>query len=503
MTSYPRRLIPGAATLAGIALTAVLLLLFGCATVGPDYVRPDLKAPQAWSTSAAATAPAPEKAPGEAPEKWWTLFQDPVLTGLVQRIVAGNLSLKQALARIVQARAQRRAARADLLPGASWSTSASVSGYYDNADGWSRSESYSTALDVSWEVDLFGRIARGVEAARADYLAAQEDRRDVLVSLAAEAVTAYINLRTYQKRLESARENLELKSETLDLTKIKYQTGMAGALNVEQAAYSLESTRAQIPALEASIGELMNRLAVLLGGWPGDLEGELKAPRPIPTGDLKTALGAPIDLIRRRPDLRALEQRLAAQTARLGEAQGGLYPRLTLNGSLGLSSPELGDLVSKEAMEAGVGVGFSWSVFNRESIKGGIEKQNALLEEARLEYETTLRTAVEEVENALLNMIKEEEKAGFLSKAVASAQEAAQLALQEYESGITDFQTVLETQQSLSSLKDDLSQSLGQGALNMVTLHKALGGGWPLEEGAQTSPAAGSPGQGAKQGTKN
>ncbi len=467
-----------AAALAGISLAAALLLS-GCAKVGPEYVRPDIQMPQTWNSTPETTPAA--RTGRESLAQWWTRFNDPVLTSLVQRALGGNLSLREAVARVKQARAQRLIARADLLPGFTLSASA---GFSESRFGgeWKASESYGLGLDVSWEADIFGRTRLEMEAVLADYEAAREDYNGVMVSLAAEMATAYIDLRTYQKRLEAAHETLKLQQETAELTQIKYQTGMAGALNVEQAAYSLESTRSQIPDLESGVEEMKNRLAVLLGGWPGELNQELTAPGPIPQGSLETDLGVPADLIRRRPDIRAAERRLAGETIRVGATKAGFYPRLTLTGSLGLDSSELIDFFSDDAASVGLGVGFSWSIFNQDEKQGSIQVQTAQQEQALIDYQTALRTAVEEVENAMTSMAKEIQKQQFLAKAVDSAQEAASLALQEYESGITDFENVLETQQSLASFKDKLSQSYGQAALNLIVMYKALGGGWLAEE---------------------
>jgi NodT family efflux transporter outer membrane factor (OMF) lipoprotein len=362
-------------------------------------------------------------------------------------------------------------------------------------DSWkfTTTESYGAGLDVSWEANLFGKTTREIEAALADYQAALEDLRDVMVSLTAETATAYVRLRTFQKRLATARENLRLQTETLELTKIKYQTGLAGALDVEQAAYSLESTRAQIPDLEAGLEETKNRLAVLLGSWPGELDKELSAEGKIPEGALETAIGLPADLLRRRPDIRAAERRLASQTAQIGVAQSELYPKLKLSGSLGLSAVTLSGLFSPAAMAAALGAGFSWKIFNLEEVRANIEIQSALQEEALLEYEATLRTAMEEVENALTDLINEARKQEALTKGVQAAREAARLALQEYQSGLADFQNVLSTQQSLISFNDKLDQSRGQATLNLITIYKALGGGWSSQGPAGVSTATTKP----------
>ena len=463
------------AALAGV-LILIGFILPGCVATGPDYVRPEVKMPGHYSP------PAEQGALTETDEEalaaWWNRLGDPVLTGLVERSLTGNLGLKEAAARIREVRARKKAARAGLLPALTGSGNGSTT-QRENASGkLTETRSFSAGFDVSWEIDLFGGTRRGMEAAEADFQAAREDYRDVMVSLTAETASAYVQLRTYQKRLELARKILALMAETAELTGIKYDQGLAGALDVEQATYNLESTRSQIPELEANIQEMKNRLSVLLGGWPGDLAGELSAVSPIPATGLETAVGVPADLIRRRPDIRGAEQRLVAQTARVGEAKADLYPKLTLSGSLGWEALALGGLISPANMVAAVGAGISWSIFKQGSVRAQIEIEDALQEQALIEYETVLRTAVEEVENALVGLVKESRKQESLAKAVKAAREASDLALREYKNGLSDFQKVLETQQSLASFEDQMAASRGQAALNLITMYKAVGGGW-------------------------
>ena len=305
---------------------------------------------------------------------------------------------------------------------------------------------------------------------------------DVLVSLTAETATAYVQLRTYQERLALVRENIRLQEEAADLARIKYQTGLAGSLDLDQATYSLESTKSQIPAMESGIREAKNRLAVLLGGWPGDLDKELSTVSPIPETDAKSAIGVPADLLRRRPDIRSAERRLAAATARVGAAKADLYPKLTLSGSLGWEAMALSGLISPANFAAMAAAGLSYTVFNAGSLRTAVKIKDVQQEQALITYESSLRTAVEEVENALTALATEAQKAENLEKAAKSAQSAAGLAYQNYQSGLSDFQSVLETQKSLTSFQDNLAQSHGQSALNLIVIYKALGGGWTEDE---------------------
>lgn len=462
------------------AVLPAVVIYTGCASVGPDYVRPEIRMPEKWSSKTGA-----DKLPEvdqDSLAAWWVLFKDPVMTSLIERAVKNNLDVKAAAARVKQVRLQRRIAAADLYPGVSATGSGSVAGSEDQRGEWNEQETYKTGLDVSWEIDLFGGTRREMEAAMADYQEAEEDLRDVLVSLTAETATAYVQLRIYQKRLENTKENIRLQTEAAELARVKYKTGLAGALDAEQATYNVESTKAQLPAIEKNIAEMKNRLAVLTGGWPGDLNNELSTSSPIPVGDLKFAIGVPADLLRRRPDIRGAERKLAAETARTGAAEAELYPKLTLNGSLGWNAAALSGLISPANLVTVLGAGITWRIFNAGSVRATIEIQSAKQEQALIDYEATLHTAVEEVENALTSIIMEARKQASLKKAFEAAENAAALALQEYQAGLSDFQNVLETQQSLTSFQDKLTESRGQSTLSMIVMYKALGGGWSSEK---------------------
>ena len=459
-----------------LAVLLAALLLAGCVSAGPDYKPPEIKMPGQWKdrTGGQTLTEADHKALAD----WWTRLDDPVLTDLVQRAVAGNLNLKAAETRVKEVRLRRLTARANLLPGLSASGRRSITRSMDENEELVDREAYSLGLDVSWEIDIFGGTRRDMEAAEADYQAAREDLRDVLVSLTAETATAYVQLRTYQKRLELTRQSLRIQEESVELTRIKYQTGLAGALDVEQAVYSLESTRSQVPDLEAGISEMKNRLAVLLGAWPGELDKELASKAPIPAGTLQKALGVPADLLRRRPDIRAAERQLAAQTARVGSAEAELYPKLNFSGSLAWDALTLSGLITPANFVSMLATGITWNLFNKGTVRANIKIQTALQEEALIAYENTLHTAVEEVENAFTSLATETNKQEALTKALAAATSAAELANHQYTAGLSDFQNVLETQRSMISFQNQLAASQGQSTLNLIVMYKALGGGW-------------------------
>ncbi len=327
-----------------LPLLLTIVVLSGCATVGPDYVRPKTPVLGTWHTPLEEGLTSKE-ADRDDVAAWWKALNDPLLCDLIERSVAGNLDLKAAKARIREARARRRVAEAGRFPTLSSSGSANRSGSSGGTGGGSTRSLYVAGFDAGWELDLFGGIRRSVEAAEADLEANQESLRDVLVSLAAEVALNYVETRTYQARLRVAEKNLEAQEETYNLAQWRHQAGLSDELSVQQALYNLENTRSQIPNLRIGLEGAKNRLAVLLGAHPLEIPKELEEVRPIPLTPLSVAVGVPAEVLRLRPDIRQAERVLAAQSARVGVATADLYPKLTLNGSIGLEAFSLMDLV--------------------------------------------------------------------------------------------------------------------------------------------------------------
>jgi multidrug efflux system outer membrane protein len=455
------------------AIAIGILFLTSCA-VGPEYQKQDIDMPKTYH-SRPAFPEDPTMDNHEDLAKWWIHLDDPIMVRLIDEAVTNNLDIKKAESRLKEARYRRQISRADLVPSISMSGSASKR---YNGKTKDTQDSFQVGLDSGWELDLFGGTRRKIEASQAEYEAAREDLRSVLVSLTAEVAINYVQLRTYQRRLVSAENNLQLQQEALDLTQLKFKTGLASGLDVDRAAYNLASTRAQIPNLQSGLDEIKNRLAVLLGEWPGEFTDILSAPAPIPASELEIGIGIPADLLRRRPDIRRAERVLAAQTAQIGAAKAEAYPSFNLQGSLGYESLALSGLISPANLAAGILSGISWPIFQGGAIRNNIKIQTALQEQALLDYETAIYQAVEEVENALYALAKEHERMRHLEVATKSAEEAADVALQQYETGLSDFQNVLETQRSLTNFQDQLAQSRGAATLDLISLYKALGGGW-------------------------
>jgi NodT family efflux transporter outer membrane factor (OMF) lipoprotein len=409
---------------------------------------------------------------------WWSSLGDPLLTELIERAASENLGLKEARARVREARARRGITKAGQFPTIDAGGSVKTGRSSEETGTGSERELYSLGFDASWELDVFGGKKRAVESADAEIEASEEDVRDVLVSLLAEVALNYVEVRSFQARLSVAEANLGTQTETYDLTQWRFQAGLTTGLDVEQAKFSLEQTRAQIPGLKNSLEQAKNRLAVLLGRHPGTLGEALAERKAIPVAPLEVAVGVPADLLRRRPDIRRAERQLAAQTAQIGVATAQLYPKFTLVGSIGLEALDANRLFNAGSRTHSFGPTISWPLFDAGAIRSDIEVQTALQEQALIRYEAAVLTALEEVENALVAFAEEQNRRQSLTAATGSAGRAVELARYQYASGLITFSDVLTAERSLLSLQDQLAASEGNVTSNLIALYKALGGEW-------------------------
>ena len=484
---------------AAISAAAVLAVaLTGCA--GPvvrDGALPATPVPANWSvtsvpppasaasaTSTTATTPATAATPAMAATAtaadatslatWWQHFGDPQLSALVARVLDANTSVRGARAALAQARALRDVQAAGLQP----SIDASGSAQRAKPAGGDAASSFQAGLDASWELDVFGRVRSGVEAAEADARAAQENLADVQVSLAAEAALAYIDLRSLQARLAIARNNLATQLETLQLAQWRVQAGLATSVELEQARAASEQTAAQIPALESGIAQAQHGLAVLAGQAPGARQTMLADVHPVPQVSGELALSIPAETLRQRPDVRAAEQRISAALARVSQADAARYPGFRLGGSLGLRALTLSGLTGSGAVFNALLASVSVPLFDGGAARAQVRAQEAALEQARLAYQSTVLTALQDVENALVALRSDRERLARLQNATEAAANAALLAQQRYASGLIDFQVVLETQRTLLSTQDSVAGTYASVATDHVRLYKALGGGW-------------------------
>jgi len=454
-----------------------VLTLTGCAAVGPDYVPPESSAPPDWHTGLR------QGLSGESMEtrqmaRWWSTLEDPVLSRLIEQAVSNNLDLKQAMARVREARARLGISESGLFPVLDAGGSASRSKSSENSGSGATRSFYAVGFDAGWEVDIFGGVRRSVEAAEADLDAGREDLRDVMVTLTAEVGLNYLDVRTTQQRLIAAEKNLAVQQESYHFIDWRYQAGLSNVLELQQARYNLENTRAQIPSLRSALEEAKNRLAVLTGAIPGTIHELLADARPVPGLPPTVAVGVPAETLRQRPDIRGAERRLAAQTARIGAATADLYPRFRLSGSIGLESLSSTDLFKSGSDAWSIVPAVSWNIFDAGAIRRNVEVQTAVQEQFLLAYEAAILGALEEVENALTAYAEEQFRREHLAAAVEAARLAEELAEQQYSVGLTDFTTVLDAQRSLLSFEDQLAQSEGTVTANLVRLYKALGGGW-------------------------
>ena len=458
-----------------LTLATTVLVLSGCITVGPDYVRPEIPMPATWhSTLEAGLA----DRDGSGLVEWWSTLNDPVLSGLIDRTVTRNLDLREAKARLKESRARLGISQSGLFPSVDATASGTKSRSSEETGGGQERESYAAGFDAAWELDFFGGTKRSVEAAEADLQAGREDLHDVLVTLTAEVALNYIDLRTVQARLTAVEANLQAQEESHRLTLARVEAGLDDELTALQSQYTLENTRSQLPGLRTSLEEAMNRLSVLLGEAPGFLHTALAEPAPVPVAPPDVAIGVPADLLRRRPDIRRAERNLAAQTARIGAATAELYPKLTLNGSIGLEALSPDGLLQTSSHAWTIGPRIIWPVFDAGAVRRNIDVQSALQEQALIAYESTLLTALEEVENALVAYAEEGQRRSSLEAAAQAAEGALDLAQAQYLAGSSDFHSVLDARRSALSFQDQLAQSNGTVTSNLIRLYKALGGGW-------------------------
>ncbi|MBM4273212.1 MAG: efflux transporter outer membrane subunit [Deltaproteobacteria bacterium] len=474
--------------LLNLGLVALCLILGAGCAVGPDYRPPEKPVPENWDGQAAVTPDKPSKTTANPVTlvQWWNAFNDPTLSSLVEMAIRSNLDLRQAEARIRQARAARGVAGAPLYPQVEASAlyqksqgSSEVGGGGAIATAAGVRELFQVGLDASWELDIFGGTRRGIEAATADLRAAVEDRRDVMITLVGDVGTNYFNLRGFQQQIAIARKNLEAQKKTARITHKRFEAGFVSRLDVANADAQVATTEAQIPILESSARAAIYNLGVLLGREPAALAKDLAKPLPIASTPPEIPVGLPSDLMRRRPDIRRAEAQLHAATARIGVATADLFPKFNLTGSFGFSSGDLaslGNLATSKFWSFGPSV--TWPVFAGGRIRANIQVQNALQEQALAAYEKIVLTALKDVETALVAYAKEQERRKALVEAVASNRQAVDLAMRLYLAGRTDFLNVLTAQRSLYVNEDALTQSTRTQAANLIALYKALGGGW-------------------------
>jgi NodT family efflux transporter outer membrane factor (OMF) lipoprotein len=483
-----------------LKLFVLALVIAGCTMVGPDYVKPTPPEPQEWLESADSNI----QSKAADFSTWWTVFNDPTLNDLVQSAYQQNLTLQATGIRILRARAQLGIAIGNQYPqtqqGTGDATAQKTSRNLPNAASGERfAYVYDVGFDVAWELDFWGKFRRSIQTGVANLQASIADYDDNLVFLTSEVARFYIALRTSEERLSVAYDNVKIQTESLRLAKAQFDAGAVTELDVFQSRALLRSTEATIPGLESDIRQAKNALAILLGKLPGEIDAMFARPGHIPKMPADIAIGVPAELLRRRPDIRLAERQLAAQSAQIGVAKADLFPSFSLFGSIGYttagstSPPQsrnagLGDLFKGRSFGYSAGPSFNWDLFNYGRITNSIRVEDARFQELAVDYENTVLEAVQEVEDAMTAFLRSREEVRFLADAVAAYKSSVALSTRQYKEGDVDFQRVLDAQQNLVQQQDNLVTTTGEVGANLISLYKALGGGWEMRAGKDFVP---------------
>jgi multidrug efflux system outer membrane protein len=466
-----------------VARLVLGLALAGC-TVGPDYRRPEVPSPEVWRDG-----PAVADAASLADLAWWELFEDPELRGLVEIALQANKDLRIAVTRVDQARALLGVTRADQFPqvdaGASVTTNRFSETVFPRAQGGT-TDLFATTIDMTFEIDLWGRLRRATEAARAELLSSEEARHAVVMTLVADVATAYLQLRQLDLELETTQRNVASRRGSRQLVRDRFDAGLTPALDLHQSEAELASTAAQIPDLERLVAQTENGLSILLGRNPG----AIGRGRPL-TGQVfppTVPAGLPSALLERRPDIRQAEATLVAANARIGVAKAAFFPQISLTGFFGVESAALSDLFTGPSRIWQFGPSVTVPIFNAGRNRANLALTEARQRETVLRYEQAIQQAFREVEDALILHRKARESLVEQEIAVRASRDALAVAELRYTSGLTSYLNVLDAQRSLLTAEVAQSRTLGAQLVAVVQLYKALGGGWTPDGGQARVP---------------
>ncbi|WP_193215016.1 efflux transporter outer membrane subunit [Luteolibacter marinus] len=452
-------------------------LFAGCMVVGTDYTDPSAITPDTWHQSLAADL----HSGSSSLESWWTRFNDPTLNRLVDTARSSNRDIAIAAERVTEAKAARGIARSQLFPSLDFGGGVSRNRSSENTGSslaaGKTTDFWSTGLDAGWEADLFGGVRRSVEAADASAEGVEEVYRDTLVSLLAEVAYNYIQVRTLEERIRIAETNIKNQQESVGLTQDRLDAGIVPELDVSQASSNLANTKAVVPSLRNQRSIAVNRLATLIGRYPSAAESMLGKSKGIPVPSRSAGIGIPADLLRARPDIRAAERNLAAQTALIGVAEADLYPRFTLAGTFQLQALDAENLLESRSRNYSFGPSFRWNIFSAGRIQSQIAIEESRTKQAYYAYQNAVLKGVEEVENSLASVANERERLAALNDAVEASAKTVSLVTDNYREGLIDFQNVLDAQRTIFANEDSRAVSQGQIAVAYVSLYKALGGG--------------------------
>ncbi|KAG8148391.1 efflux transporter outer membrane subunit [Burkholderia catarinensis] len=494
-------------SLVATAIAAQVAVLLGGCMVGPDFVKPDPRAPAAWRDHVKDESEGRPVVRAPDP-RWWTMFGDPILVGLVSRAAAQNLDIQVATNRLQQSRWERRIVSAAGLPSVGANANAQRLGASEHglmsltgvgsqppaaalangvgngvagiggADISAPLNLYQYGFDAIWELDIWGKTRRKVEASDALSTASDEVRHGVILSVISETASGYVELRTVQATLGDTRETLGLARRSLELTEHRRDAGAATSLDVSEAAAQVRAVAARIPDLESREGRLINALSLLLAEAPGALENELRAAQPIPPVPSDVPIGLPSELAQRRPDIREAEARLHAATAGIGAAKADFYPSITLSGSFGMQSLNFATLGTWASRQFAVGPTLNLPIFEGGRLKGMLHLREAQQREAALNYQKTVLTAWHEIDNALIDFDARQRQRDNLGAALDHSRAAYDAAVARYKAGASTFLDVLVLQQALLDAQTRWVTASGDVSLTAIRLYKALGGGW-------------------------
>jgi NodT family efflux transporter outer membrane factor (OMF) lipoprotein len=474
-----------------VLCTTLVICLSGCTTmgeyihngfkVGPNYKRPPAPVAEHWIDAGDV------RVRGQEPDdcQWWTVFKDSVLNDLIQTAYRQNLTLREAGFRVLQARAQLGIAIGELFPQKQTmdggytrrGVSENVANRVATPQRWFSTWDYGFGL--AWEIDLWGRFRRAVEATDDTLDASVENYDDVLVTLLGDVATTYVQIRTIQQQIVYARQTLELQRQSLAIAQAKFRGGQTSKVDVNQGQSDVSNTEALIEQLLIALREATNKLCILMGMPPEDILRKL-GDAPIPVAPPDVAVGVPADLIRRRPDVRRDERLAAAQCAQIGIAEADFYPAVSLNSTFGWSAQELKDLFAHGSFRGSVGPSFQWEILNYGRILNNVRLQDARFQELVVRYQNTVLNAAGEVENGLVTFLRAQFRTRAENEAVNAEADAFKEALAQYQGGLVDYNRVILIQERLVERQQTLAEAQGEIATGLIQVYRALGGGWQI-----------------------
>jgi len=493
--SEPGTAYRGLTAKSAITLVGAVAILTGCA-VGPHYAKPVVKVNDSWSVT---SGPQVSAQPA-ADSAWWKTFNDPALEQLIQLACSQNLPLQVAGLRIMEARAVLGIAVGNQYPQSQQiSTGVSRVGLSRNTvnkppdftrDFWSQD----LGFDAAWEADFWGKYRKDVKAQRAAYMSSVADYQNALVSLSAEVARTYVGIRTFEELIEEGRQNVRIQEETLRIADVRFRNGATSEVDVSQARQLLESTRASIPQLEIGLAQSQNALSTLLGQPTGSIQNLLQGPQVIPAAPSQVAVSIPAEMLRRRPDIRSAELVAMAQSERIGIAKTDLYPHFVVSGALGVHTSTGGgqsyNFLDPTSLFFAVGPRVSWNFFDYGRTKNRVRVEDARFQQSITTYQDHVLKAAQEVEDGIVGFLKTLQATSAQQDAVVAARRSVELASLQYRDGAIDYQRVLDAERTLLLENNTLVNLRSSAATNVISLYKALGGGWEISAGKPFVPDA-------------